>query len=123
MAFTVISEEKIVSTRALEFDRFSQSKARGHRLLQVMLEEDDQNVLAFGTRDGHNELRLFTFSATDPRDEVKLSIGRRLPSLTLGSKFAPALTTISSGEQAQRHIILAVIEDKVIRIVRVDLDT
>lgn len=119
MAFAIVSQEKRVIIRAWEQRRYTQSNARGHRLLQLLVDQDDRDVLAFGTREAHNELQLLTFSATDSRDELKTTAGRKLPGMTHQSKFVPAINITMIGSLAQRYLLAAVMEGLTIRIVRV----
>jgi hypothetical protein len=122
MAFSIVSQEKRVITRVWELQSYTQSNARGHRLLQILLDEDDREVLAFGTREAHNELQLLTFPAKDTKDELKIKPGRSLTGMTHQSKFVPVINTTMVGAVPQRQILIAVMEGAKVRIVRADLD-
>jgi hypothetical protein len=121
MAFVIVSQEKRVIVRAWELGLYTQSNARGHRLLKILIDKNDHEVLAFGTREAHNELHLLTFPATDTRDELKIKPGRKLPGMTHQSKFVPAINTSLTGSSTRRHLLIAVMDGFAVRIVRVDL--
>ncbi|KAH4966662.1 hypothetical protein HBI56_087650 [Parastagonospora nodorum] len=123
MAFIVVSQEKRVVIRAWEFERYTQSNARGFRLLKILMNKDDHETLAFGTREAHNELQLLTFLTAETRDELKIKSGKKLPGMTHQSKFVPCINTSLTGTLAQRHLLIAVMEGFAVRIVRVDFDT
>jgi hypothetical protein len=123
MAFAIVSQEKRVIIRAWELGRYTQSNARGHRLLRILLDQDDREVMAFGTREAHNELQLLTFPATDTRDELKIKFRTSLTGMTHQSKFLPAINTTMTGSLTQRQLLIAVMEGSTVRIVRVALDS
>jgi hypothetical protein len=123
MAFVVVSQEKRVVIRAWEFERYTQSNARGFRLLKILMNKGDHEILAFGTREAHNELQVLTFLTTETRDELKIKSGKKLPGMTHQSKFVPCINTSLTGILAQRHLLIAVMEGFAVRIVRVDFDT
>jgi hypothetical protein len=121
MAFAIVSQEKRVISRAWKLEHYTQSNARGHRVLRILLDQDDREVLAFGTREAHNELQLLTFAATAPSDELKIRPGKALTTMTHQSKFVPALNTTKVGPLAQRQLLIAVLENSRVRIVRIGL--
>jgi hypothetical protein len=121
MAFIIVSQEKRVIVRAWEHGRYTQSNARGHRLLRVLLDNSDHEALAFGTREAHNELQLFMFRTTDTGTELKFKSARKLPDMTHQSKFVAAIKTSALGSIAQRHLLIAVMEGFAVRILCVDL--
>ena len=121
LAFAIVSQEKRVIIRAWELKRYTQSNARGYRLLQMLLDHDDREALAFGTREAHNELQLLTFPVANPREELKIDPGRKLPGMTHQSKFVAAINTASAGSLTQRHLLIAIMEGLTIRILRVGL--
>jgi hypothetical protein len=121
MAFALLSQEKKVITRAWGLKKFTQSNARGFRLLQILLDPEDQDVLAFGTREANNDLHLLTFPTADARDELKIKIEKKLKGMTHQSRFIAAVNTTSTGTLPQRNLLLAIMEGMTIRIVRVGL--
>jgi hypothetical protein len=123
MAFTVVSEERRVITRAWELGCFTQSTARGYRLLQILLDHDDREVLAFGTREAHNELQLLQFPAANTGEDLKIKSGKKLPGMTHQSRFASAITSTSTSSLIQRYLLIAILEGPTVRIVRVSLDS
>jgi hypothetical protein len=123
MAFAIVSQEKRVIIRAWELDRYTQSNARGHRLLRILLDQDDREVLAFGTREAHNELQLLTFAATDTKDEVKIQSRRSLMGMTHQTKFVPAINTTTTGPLSQHQLLIAVLENSRVRILRIALNS
>jgi hypothetical protein len=122
MAFALVSQEKRVIFRARDLKGYTQSDARDLRLLHILLDEGDQQVLAFGTREAHNTLQLFSFPATATNDDLNITSIQRLPDMTHQSKFVSATCTSSSSFSAQRHLLIAVVEGKIVRIVRVGLN-
>jgi len=122
MAFALLSQEKKVINRAWDLKKLTQSNARGFRLLQMLLDPEDQEVLAFGTKEANNDLQLLTFSAADARDELKIQVERKLKGMTHQSRFIAAVNTTLTGTLPQRHLLLAVMEGNTIRIVRVGLN-
>jgi len=117
-----VSEEKRVIVRAWELNRYTQSNARGYRLLQILLNPEDQEVLAFGTREANNELQLLTFPVANAREELKIKPERKLEGMTHQSRFVAAINTHSKGSLAQRNLLIAVVEGPAIRIVRIGLN-
>lgn len=122
LAFAVVSQEKRVIIRAWNLQRYTQSNARGYRLLQILLDHDDREILAFGTREAHNELQLLTLPTANARDDLEIKSGRKLPAMTHQSKFVAAITTTSTGSLTQRHLLIAILEGLTVRIARVGLD-
>jgi hypothetical protein len=123
LAFALVSQEKKIITRAWELKKFTQSHARGYRLLQILLDPEDQVVVALGTREANNDLHLLTFPAPDDaRKELKITLGKRLHAMTHQSRFVAAINTTSTGSLLQRHLLLAVMEGTTVRVVRVALD-
>jgi hypothetical protein len=121
LAFALVSQEKKVITRAWELKKFTQSNARGFRLLQILLDPEDQDVLAFGTKEANNDLHLLTFPAAESRDDLKIKIEKKLKGMTHQSRFIAAVNTTSTGTLPQRNLLLAIMEGMTIRIVRVGL--
>jgi hypothetical protein len=121
MAFALVSQEKRVIFRARNLKGYTQSDARGLRLLHILLDESDQQILAFGTREAHNALQLFSFPATATNDDLNIISMQMLPTLTHQSQFVPAIYTSSPNFLAQRHLLIAVVEGRMVRIVRVGL--
>lgn len=118
-----MSQEKRVIVRALELDRFKQSNARGYRLLRILLDHDDREVLAFGTREAHNELQLLNLPSTNLKEDLYIQPGRKMPGMTHQSKFVAAIAATSLGSLMQRHLFVAVMESNTVRIVRIGLNT
>ncbi|KAH8702724.1 kinase-like domain-containing protein [Phaeosphaeriaceae sp. PMI808] len=121
MAFALVSQENRVIIRAWGLERYSQSTARGYRILQILLDQQDQDVLAFGTRQAHNELQLLTFPAANTRDELDIKHERKLPGMTYQSKFVAAITSTSKGPLTERLLLIAIMEGSCLRIVRIGL--
>jgi hypothetical protein len=122
MAFTLLSQEKQVIFRACDLKGYTQNNAEGHRLLHILIDEDDRQVLAFGTREAHNVLQLFSFPATVTNNDLNLAPIQKLPDMTHQSKFASAIYSSSTGPLKQRDLLIAVMEGRIVRIVRVGLN-
>jgi hypothetical protein len=122
-AFAIISEERTIITRACESKRFSQRHARGHRLYQLLMTQDDRGILAFGTSEGRNDSFLFNFPVTTTIEQLDCRNKTKIPGLTNRSKFVPAITTTTYNSHNQRHLLIAVMEDRMVRTIRLDLET
>jgi hypothetical protein len=118
MAFALLSQEKQMISRAFNLKGFIQSNAQNLRLLHILLDESDQQVLAFGTREAHNALQLFSFPATVTNSDINITAVQKLPDMTHQSKFMAAIYAFSSGSLAQRDLLIAVMEGRTVRIVR-----
>jgi hypothetical protein len=121
MAFALISQEKRVIFRAPGLKGYTQRDAQDLQLLHIILDESDRQVLAFGTREAHNALQLFSFPTATGNDELDITSIQKLPGMTSQSKFVPAIYTSSSGRLIQRNVLIAVMEGKTVRIIRVGL--
>ncbi|KAH7067359.1 kinase-like domain-containing protein [Paraphoma chrysanthemicola] len=122
LAFVMLSEEKRVIVRAWNLQRYSQSNARGYRLLHILVDQDDQQILAFGTREAHNDLHLLSIPASNMREEINLRPGHKLPGLTYHSRFVAAINTTSASATTRRCVLIAALEGATIRLVRHPLD-
>ncbi|KAF2027483.1 kinase-like protein [Setomelanomma holmii] len=123
LAFAILSQEKRVLIRAWNLGRYAQSSARGYRLLQILLDQDDQQILAFGTREAHNDLQLLTFPATNTKEEIDIKAGVKLQGMTYHSRFVASTNTTSTGSITRRSMLIAILEGSTIRIARHDLGT
>jgi hypothetical protein len=123
MAFALLSQEKQVIFRACDLRGYTQNDAKGHRLLHLLLDEGDRQVLAFGTREAHNVLQLFSFATMVTNDDLDISPVQKLPDMTHQSKFVPAIYSASTGSLPQRDLLIAVMEGRIVRIVRVGLNS
>jgi hypothetical protein len=122
MAFALISQEKRVIVRDCNLRGYTQSDAQDLRLLDILLDDSDQQLLAFGTIQANNALQLFSFPAKVTNDYLNVTSAQKLPDMTHQSKFVSALYTSSRGSLAQRDLMIAVMEGRMIRIVRVGLN-
>lgn len=122
LGFVMLSEEKRVIVRAWDLQRYLQSNARGYRLLHILVDQDDQQILAFGTREAHNDLHLLSIPASNMREELNLKPGPRLPGLNYHSRFVAAVNTTSAGTITRRCVLIVALEGATIRIVRHPLD-
>jgi hypothetical protein len=123
LAFVVVSEEKRVIIRTWGLEGITQSNARGYRVLQILLDQDDREIKAFGTREAHNGLQLLSFPAANTREDLKLKPGKKLPGMTHQSKFVSAITSTSTDPLKQRHLLIAISEGISIRLVHVGLNS
>jgi hypothetical protein len=121
MAFALISQEKRIIFRAPGIRAYTQRDAQDLQLLHIILDESDRQVLAFGTREAHNALQLFSFPTATGNDELDITSIQKLPGMTSQSKFVPAIYTSSSGRLIQGNVLIAVMEGKTVRIIRVGL--
>jgi hypothetical protein len=108
--------------RACDLKGYTQSDAKGYRLLHLLLNEDDRQVLAFGTREAHNALQLFSFPTMVANDDLDITPVQKLSDMTHQSKFVPAIYSSSTGSLPQRDLLIAVMEGRIVRIVRVGLN-
>jgi hypothetical protein len=118
----MLSEEKRVIIRAWNLQRYTQSNARGYRLLQILLDHDDRHILAFGTREAHNDLQLLTFPVSNTKEELSIKSGVKLTGMTYHSRFVAAINSTSTGSITQRHMLIAIMEGSTVRIARQNLD-
>lgn len=121
MAYAFVSEENIVIIRVWETKRYTQSIAKGYRLLHILLDQDDREVLAFGTRQAHNELQLLTFSTANTSEELDVKHKKKLPNMTHQSKFIAVITNTTRGSLTERHLLIAIMEGLSVRIVCITL--
>jgi hypothetical protein len=125
MAFALVSQEKRVIFRARNLKGYTQSDVRGLRLFHVLLDENDRQVLAFGTREAHHALQVFSFPATARNVDLNIISIQWLPDMNHQSHFASAIYTPSSlpNPPTQRYLLIAVMEGETVRIVRVGLSS
>jgi hypothetical protein len=122
IAFALLSQEKQVIFRACDLKGYTQNEAKGHRLLHILQDEDDEQVLAFGTREAHNVLQLFRFPTMVTNDDLDITPVQKLPDMTHQSKFVPVIYSSSTGSLQERDLLIAVMEGNIVRIVRVGLN-
>lgn len=102
-------------------DNITQSKAKGHRLLQVLSSLDDETIYCFGTQEAKNDLRLLSFRPCPPGDEFTIPKGAKLPGMTHQSKFAASLYYPSDAQSAPLALVADII-GRTIRILEVPLN-
>jgi hypothetical protein len=117
-----VSQEKRVIIGAYGHQRYIQGNALGYRLLQIVMDDDDREIIALGTREARNELQLLTFSASNTKDVLHIKRGKKLAGMTHQSKYVAAVSTVMSSSIKQRYLLLAILEGLIVRIARVDLD-
>lgn len=126
-AFALVSQEKRLISRDLNPKRTTQKPAGGFRLLQILLDPEDQEIFAFGTKEANSNLQLLAIPASDDKPDLTIAIAKKeiaekLKGMTHQSRFIAAINTRPTGAGPQRHLLLAVMEGSTIRIVRVKLD-
>ncbi|PSN67175.1 kinase-like protein [Corynespora cassiicola Philippines] len=122
-AYILLSQEKKLVMHSWATDRKSQSRARGYRLLKLLMDCGDERALALGTKEAHNELRLFTFPIAPPREELKITSSTELPSMTYRSKFAASIYSpepadkLKPPDKLKPHVWIADIKGSTIRVI------
>jgi 3-polyprenyl-4-hydroxybenzoate decarboxylase len=114
----IVSQEKRVIVGAYGH----QGNALGYRLLQIVMDDDDREIIALGTREACSELQLLTFSVSNIKDVPNIKRGKKLADMTPQSKYVATVSSVTSSSIKQRYLLLAVWEDLIVRVARVNLD-
>jgi hypothetical protein len=118
----IVSQEKRVIVGAYGHQRYTQGNALGYRLLQIVMDDDDREIIALGTREACSELQLLTFSVSNIKDVPNIKCGKKLADMTPQSKYVATVSSVTSSSIKQRYLLLAVWEDLIVRVARVNLD-
>ena len=122
MAFAVISQEKRVISRAWDPKVFKQSRVQSCRLMKILMDNTDRNILAIGTKQANEELQLFTFPTSTTQEEFQPDGVASLPGMKYGSKFAAAFASQLTQSRERRYVLVSSIDDNAIRVIRTYLD-
>lgn len=101
----MISQERYIISKHLSRDGFAQKKAAGFRLLNLIMDWDDDKVFGFGTEQANNELRLLSFDIPTRGQELRIQTFAKLAKMSRKTKYAASV--VRTDDQNESRIVVA----------------
>jgi hypothetical protein len=119
--FAVITEKTRIMTHTWGTNPVPLSVTRGYRILHIFWDKDDQTLLALGTEQTKNLVRLLAITNIAKRGDPKIESLATFPDLRQESITSSIIATSIYSYAAQDFVLVTSIDAGTVRLFRVPL--